>query len=999
MIKIRPACVLLSFLCMTANAADSVHERLQTQTSFDIPAQALGISLKQLAEQAGVQILFEEDVVRGLTAPALNARHSIEDALRLLLTNTGLVYTASGDTIAVRKALRVPSESKTPSIESPALEHEDGRATADERIDLTAASGSQSTDALASGRAREDLEMIVVTGSRLKRVDTEGPSPVHVITRQDIDRSGAATVRELLNTIPQNGVTRDESGNGTYLGASTVQLRGLPLGTTLILLNGRRVGASGSQVSYNIFDLANVPLEAVERIEVLTDSASAVYGADAIGGAVNIILREGYEGGGGGVRYGTSAQGDADERQASFTMGGSGEALSGMIVLDYFERDLLHASDRELTSTNDFRRYGGEDLRSTWSYPGNVYSLDGSPLPGLTNSFAGIPNGTDGIGLTPVDFQATDGVLNLFDNAPYQTLLTGAERRSAFASAQYRFTDDLKLFVEGLYTHRDELVEFPPEPLPFGQIGYFTVPATNPFNPFGVNVGIDYRFVELGPRTYDTTNEFLRYVAGLSGRSGKFEWEIYWLGDRDEAEVLNGATLNSVFNVDLIQQYLNSTDPNVALNVFSTTGNNSRQTLAALLSGGVTTDNLATRASMGEAVVRGPVWDLPGGTLNAVLGVNVRREKVEFVSPLAGELRDDRNGKSVFAELAVPLVGPSQHVPAIHSLELTAAVRHDDYDDFDSSTEPQFGVAWRAVPSLLIRASYGEAYKAPTPFQLFLPRLMLSVSIADPARGDELREITMVAGGNPDLAPEQGTSTTLGFIWEPTFARGLTLSMNAFRVRQEDFITTLDPALLLENEALFPGRIVRAAPLPGDPPGTPGPIISLDVSNLNFGRVTTKGFDAELEYTFPPGAFGQLVASLYATYIDEFEILLTPGSVAVNRVDQANEAGYPLRFRSAASLTWNRGGWSAALKARYAGAYTDFDGVHELPAQTLMDLQIGRRFGDYGELWLFDDLETTLGVINLTDKQGHFSRSMTGYDYLQSDMRGRFYYLNLKARF
>ena len=1002
MTTIRAACALLTIFCLAAHAAEGVSDRLRTQTRFDIPAQALGTSLKQLAEQAGVQILFEEDMVRGLSAPALKAQQSVEQALHVLLGNTGLVYVASGDVIAVRSAARLPSDpTMPPRVGGRRLQSQnEGITPGTERLAQATDPGPARGDERGAARAIEELEMVVVTGSRLTRVDVAGPSPVHVITRQDIDRSGASTVREVLNSVPQNATARDESGNATFLGASTVQLRGLPVGTTLVLLNGRRVGASGPQVSSNIFDLSNVPLEAVERIEVLTDSASAIYGADAIGGAVNIILRQEYEGVGAGLRYGTSSESDSDERQASFTIGGSGDQLSGLLVLDYYERDLLHASQRELTHTQDFTRFGGDDLRSTFSYPANVYSLDGGPLPGLTSTFAGVPSGTDGIGLTPADFHATDGVLNLFDGASYQTLLAGADRKSAFASGRYRISPAFNLFAEGLFTHRNQLVEFPPEPLPFGQFGFFTVPADNPFNPFGVTVGVDYRFTELGARTNDSTTDFYRFVVGASGKLGRFDWEAYWLGDRDNTDIVNGATLVSVLNVGAIQPFLDSTDPNVALNVFSTTGNNNPQTLAAIVNATATTDQLSSSASMGEVVVRGPLWSLPAGPLNAVLGVNVRREKVDFLSPLAGNLRDQRESKSVFAELALPLVRPEQAIAAVSSLEVTAAVRHDDYDDFDSSTEPQFGLTWRPWQNLLLRASYGESYKAPTPFQLFFPQITVPGTAFDPARGGEPSEFVQTFGGNPGLDPEQGTSTSVGFIWKPLFVSGLSLSLNAFRVRQEDFITSLSSDLLLENEALFPGRVVRGVPAPTDPPGFPGPIISIDVSNLNFGALTTKGFDAEVAYAFAPTTAGEFALSLYLTYVDEFEILLTPGTEAVNRVNEANDAGYPLRLKGNAGLTWNgRGGWSAALKARYTNAYTDYDGVHELPAQTLLDAQLGRRFGEHGGYWLLSGLETTLGIVNLTNQQGHFSRSFAGYDYQQADLRGRFYYFNLKARF
>lgn len=1000
----RLLCLLLVLASVGALGGEP-NDRLSVQTSFDIPAQTLSASLRQLAQQAGVQISFEEDLVRGIAAPPLKTRQSVADALRTLLNQTGLIYVASGDAIAVRRAFRLNNESKSPPRSSNRTSaNQDTAANSNHLAAAEAASAPAARaarEAPLSRAAAEELEMIVVTGSRLKHLYAEGPSPVHVITRQAIDRSGATTVREVLNTVTQNATSRDESGNPSFLGASTVQLRGLPFGTTLLLLNGRRLGASGAQASANIFDLNNIPLEAVERIEVLTDSATAIYGADAIGGAVNLILREDFDGSGVAAGYGASSHGgDAAERRAAFTIGGKGDTLSGLLVLDYYDRDLLHSSERSLTANSDFSRFGGEDGRSTSAYPGNVYSLDGSPLPGLTSTFAGIPSGTNGIGLTPDDFQATDGMLNLFEPAPYMTLLGGAERKSVFASGHWRPTSSLDLFAEALFTHRTQLIDFAPEPLLFGQFGFFVVPAENPFNPFGVPVGVDYRFVELGPRTNDATTDFSRFVLGASGAVGRFEWQVYGLADRDETEVLNGGTLNSLLNSSVVQQYLDSIDPAVALNVFSTTGNNNPQTLAALLSEGVTTDDLGTRAAMAEAVVRGPLFQLPGGPLSMALGVNYRREKVEFLAPLIVDLRNERSSKAVFAEVSVPLVGPQLEVPAVHSLELMLAGRYDDYDDFDDSTNPQFGLTWRPRSNLLVRASYGEAYKAPTAFQMFLPPIGFQGGGLDPARDNEPTEFFISFGGNPELKPEIGTSRTLGLVWEPQSARGLSITLSAFRVEQEDFITTFDTDLLLANEALFPSRVRRGPPLPGDPPGLPGPILSVDLSNLNFGSLTTQGLDAGLEYAFAPGAWGEFVASLYGTYVDEFQIVLTPGTAAQNVVNHANQSGYPLRFKGSAGLAWHgASGWSAALIARYRGSYTDYDGLSTLASQTLIDAQLARRFGDRGDIGWLRSLEATLGVTNATDQQGEFANTFAGYDFLQSDMRGRFFYVNLKARF
>jgi iron complex outermembrane receptor protein len=939
----------------------------QTPAKITIPEGTLERALELLVEKTGIQLLYDVKHVAGLRTRGVRNASTPEAAVAELLEGTPLTI----------------------------------KTDASGAILIAAPNAAQSSSREGAEPDTWTLAEIIVTGSRLRRAGDEGPSPVIVVDRSDIDRSGASTTREVLNAITQSSVAPDESGNNAVLAGSSIQLRGLPVGTTLILLNGRRLGASAAQVSANFFDLNNIPLEAVERLEILTDSASAVYGADAIGGAVNIILREDFDGIGAGVRYGTSSEGDATERSGSLTLGGASESFSGMILFDVFDREPLRATDRDLTSTYDFSRFGGPDARSVSAYPGNVYSLTGDPLPGLTSTFAAVPAGTNGIGLTPADFSATDGTLRLFDQAPYATLIAEADRRSVFATGRYTASPAFKLFAEGLYTDRDQIVQFSPDFSDFGEFGTVVVPATNPFNPFGEPVGVDYRFTEIGPRANDSTTDFSRFLLGAEGEfAQRFDWQVYVLTDREHTEIFND---NDV-DLGAMQAALDQTDPQLALNVFSTTGNNSPATLASVLN--ETTDDLTVRGSMAEAVLRGRLLSLPGGPVSAALGVNIRREDIDFLSPLAGDFRFDRNSEAAFFEVSVPLVGPEQQVPAIHALALTAAVRHDRYDDLESldSTTPQFGLTWRPVQSLLVRSSYGEAFKAPTVFNLFFPPVTFPGAGFDPFRGNQLEFFNVVFSGNTELEPEEGESLTAGFVWEPQAVPGFAATVNAFRLEQTNFITQLSLNTLIANPDLFPGHVVRAPPSPADiAQGFPGPITSVSLSSVNFGRLIVRGADFLLQYTHAPTSVGEFVGSLGGTYIDEYEILLTPDSEPTNEVGHANDAGYPTRFKGYASVGWNGpSGWSASVTTRYLASYTDYDGVSELPSQTRFDAQAGYRFGSRRSVGLLAGLEATLGVINLTDEQGSFSNNFnntTGYDPQQADIRGRFYYLGLKAQF
>lgn len=967
---------------------------------FSIPPQSLASALIQFSKQADVQVVGNAATIANLDTAGVSGQHSAREALRLLLGAHALIFqevTSRSVRILPQEEVAQPSSANQANhaerIAQENTVHDAARNTIQDATPLDQRSER------AAGGERIELEEILVTGSRLKRSETVGPSPVITITKRDIERSGAATVREVLNALPQTAVSRDESAT-SFAGASTVQLRGLSAGSTLVLINGRRASAYNE----SSFDLNSLPLEAIERIEVLTSTASAIYGADAIGGAVNFILRRSYEGVGVSLGYGTSSHGDASEREAVLFAGDAGDKYSGLAVVSVYDRDPLLARDRELTRSSDFRRFGGLDLRSTASYPANVYALPGNGnLPGLNSRFASVPAGSDGIGLTPADFAATDGVLNRYNSMSSVSLGSEATRLGVFTTGSVQVGPTIRLFGEALYSRNEQPVQTAADVLFGGAFGFFIVPAENPFNPFGVPVGVDYRFEELGPRTLDGTMTYSRAVVGAGGPLlSRLEWELSVLYDRNEQKVVTRNAVNAFDPAQavLVQQYLSSTDPNVALNVFSSTGNNNPQTLQALLN--ETTSQSTVKGLVAEAQVRGPLFQLATGEVQIAVGASSRRDEAAFADDITAPLDRSKTSWALFAETAIPLVSAAQSVPGIHSAEATIAVRRDEYDTFGGETNPQFGLLWRPAPSLLIRGSYGEAFKAPTLYDLYSVGEDFVQFLFDPLRDDELVDIVLHQGGNPNVKPEQGEALAFGAIWEPQFAPGLSFGATAFRLEHTDLITRfLDFTAVLSHPELFGDRIVRAAPTPEDQQaGRPGRLLSLDMTTLNFGRVTVRGVDAELRYAFAPTGLGSFTWSAFGSYIDEYEIQLTPDALASNEVGHANRAGYPTRFKASSQLGWSgQRGFGASLTARYLHSYADYvdfvDVQRKMDAQTLWDLQASYQ----GSVFNVPGISISLGVINLADEQGSYSNSGLGYDFQQADIRGRFIYMNLKKEF
>lgn len=960
--------VCLASMITLAIAGNALAQSGSELREYDIPSGSLVEAVNGISQKSGVQVVYDIELLRGKNVGTVKGQLSTRQALDKALAGTGLTYEFLNPNTVVLKKGTPPPATRTRTEPAPAREP---------------AGSSRSAD------PATNLDTMRVTGSRLKRSEFEGASPVVRIDRAEIERTGVSTVRELMNAIPQAAVAMDESGNNSWLGSATVQLRGLSYGSTLILINGRRVNASGAQASRNFFDLNTIPLEAIERVEVLTDTASAIYGGDAIGGAINFILRSDYDGAVARTRYGTSYKGDATEKSASFLLGGSGDRFEGTLVFEYFTRDALRMLDRDATSTWDFRAMGGSDGRSVNCFPGNIFALPGTGnLPGLNNTFAGVPAGTNGIGLTPADFAATDGVLNYSDVSPWGVLAPSTTRTGVMGSGRYHLDNGVTFYGELMHTRIKQLIEIGADSVYGGDFGFVVVPATNPFNPFGVDVGVNYRFVDLGPRQDDSTTNFTRLVVGAEGTVAGLDWDVSLLSDKDE----NTTIERNFIDIDRVRDYLNMTDPAVALNVFaSVPGSNSQATLDAIRL--KDTYSQSTGATMLEGSLSGG-WDVFGTRLLYSFGAAGRRESLTWDTSTT--LIDERREiNSAYFEASLPFTREGGK-----RLEFNVAGRYDDYNDMGSSFNPQFGAVWKPADWLLLRASAGTAFKAPSLYDMHAPLTIYpSAFLTDPLRNDESVEIEMRYGGNPNVKPEEGESITAGFIVEPQSIPGLSFGASLFRMEQTDFITRFyDYDVILSNPDLFGDLIHRAAPTAADTAaGLPGRLLRLDLTTLNFGQVKVEGIDFEAAYAFETQGWGNFIWTLKGSYVDSYEVLLSPGASPTEEVGHANRAGYPVKLKGNTGLQWVKDGWSASVLARYLHGYLDYDAIRHMPSQWWYDVQAGYDFGRAGGS--LDGLSISVGAINASNNQGKFSNNFSGYDFQQADVRGRYFYASVKYKF
>lgn len=769
------------------------------------------------------------------------------------------------------------------------------------------------------------LKDVAITGSRLPASEAKGALDVHVYDRERIERSGRSTVTDFLATLPEVSLNSVESTNIS----TTVRLRGARDGSALILINGRRTeSVTGSAGSVGYFDLNTIPMSMVERIEVLPTGSSAVYGGDALAGVVNIILRQGFSGFEANAGYKW-----ADQTDESLFYAGAGTRSSDFaasMMVSYVNRSSLEGKDRAITASQDLRPLGGPNLGLVQlGAPATVFSVSGN-LPGLSSNFASVPHGSTGVGLTPADFVATQGTQNTGSFTQYQSSIAASHRAGFYGNASWWLPNGVELFGELLATDYTLSYHFTP---PFFSLT--SVPASNPFNPFGTTVRVSGLVIGTESMfTSSQTDTFVRPLVGARGSVGKWQWEATAQYSRDWGERHTYGAANSA----ALTAALSSSDPSTALNPFVDGPMGSTSLLAGIY-GTPAILTFRGHAKIANAFARGPLLQLPAGTLDAVVGTEYEKSGLMF------NMDSRREVKSMFTELRAPLLSGGS---ARQLLAVQAGARYDDYSDFGSRTTWQAGLELRPADSVLVRGTHATAYKPPTLYNLHFPSTTVSTIVRDPQNGNQaVSGVLVTTGGNANLDPTTGDSSTLGIVWSPPQVRGLNMSLTAWRLLIDNGINQPSPQFIVNNESLYPDRVVRAPA----PPGSVGQLQSVDSTFVNFGTMHERGIDAEVDWRLRTPA-GEVTPAIAATYMTHFDGASTPGAPSVDRLSRANsDTIFAPRWKGIASVAWNAPqGFNAWLAGRYIGHYIDYTPPHEL-----------------GNIWYFDaslsfDVEKALGL-------------------------------------
>jgi len=983
-------CLYVALGLGLANAGEPVRS---ARYSIEQPSQAMADALHSIARQTSTSVLFEPGAVAGRVARPVSGRLSPIEAISTALQDTGLTAELMADgAIVVKPAPPGASLPAAPASRAPLMVPTSDRSKDAEagQQRKTAESDGDAPEAEAARNGANELTRVEVTGSRLKRIEAEGPAPVNVYTRQDIEKSGQPNLERFLSGLTEVSMASGEGGFGGTLGQGTVQLRGLPLGSTLVLINGRRVQAVGSS-SGNFFNLNLIPMAAVERVEVVPLGSSAVYGGDALAGVVNVILKKSLDGISLAAKLG-SGRGFGDGSLA-LAAGGQGADGNYLVMGSYSRSSPLSVADRAFLRDADYRRVGGTDDRMDYCTPGTVRSAGGANLPGLTSAFAGIPDGRSGQALRPADFQATAGkqnLCNVWATGGGVALFHGYETLALHGLAEHRLSGTWTAFGELTVAkerlHAKDIALLLTDAL---------VPAANPFNPFGVDVRVTAALgPENGTQGFSRQTRFTRVLAGLRGEVGG-GWETE-LTASTVSDAGRSQTWNDTQNSTALTAALASTSPATAMNPFTAGRAASDEVLR-----GIWADRL--RSSHGRkdqvgGLLRGTVLELPAGAVETIVGAEAARDKFQVSANIGSQKDQLRNSAAAFGELRAPLLhGGAAGTTGWTLAALTLAGRRDHYSDFGGASTYQAGLEVRPVRTLLIRASSADSFKPPTMPQMNVTETVFNAAtmrLVDPARGGEaITSGTVVSSTNKELKPERGTARGIGAVWELEGGLGTRLSATYWQLRIRDMIAQLRPQTALNYESLFPGFVTRKPGVNGQP----GVVTSVRYTDANYGRLDTSGTDLEAAYGWRTG-LGRWIAAAGATHTSEYRVQLAPGTRVDDRLGRRFDDFWAPRWKGRLSLSLDAGAWNAGLTSRYLGRYVD-SGSKARPLGDYWVHDVGGSV-NLKKAWPglvseFKAATVGISIANLANRSPQFLDNVPYYDYTQADWRGRYASLRL----
>ncbi|MFT5311909.1 MAG: iron complex outermembrane receptor protein [Paraglaciecola sp.] len=862
-------------------------------------------------------------------------------------------------------------------------------------LTLLAAAIASSMGVQAQEASGANVERIQVTGSHIKRTDMEGPSPITSLSADDIAKTGVTDLIGLFTKLPMAGQgtfsTQGNSSDGTGNGGSSVSLRGLGADSTLILVNGRRVSVSpfANGIDTAFVDINNIPLAAIKRVDILKDGASATYGSDAIAGVINIIMKDDYDGMEVSAKHGTTADGGGAESNVSLLFGSSSEKANHTFVLDYFDREEILYADRDYArSANQSALRPGDpyatDFRSSSGFPGTI-ALASNPGNRLPDTF-----GND---VCPAD--QIVGTLCRYDYAPHSSSIPASERVSFMYMGNYEVSDTVSAFIDLNAQNSKTTVRGAASPS-FNELFMAGDNVNHPFadDPsadfFGEDLTMRRRMVDIGNREKRVDSDYFRSVLGLRGEISDWDWEVAYSYIKSDS-VERG--VNGFPNSRRAQEAIDSG----LWNPFEPSANS--QEALDFIQTHTTRYGKSTNKSF-DGKISGAVMDMPAGELMLAVGAEYREETIsdnpddqflrgDIFGTEATQANGARDNTAVFAELAIPVS---------EDFNVQVAVRHEDYSDFGTTTDPKVAFIWTPIDQLSIRGSYGTAFRAPSLHQVGLGATDESPNLVDNVRCDavgnvnkacEPQEYTAVLAGNPDLGPEESESYNVGLIYEVTEDLDFALDYYAYDIEN---VINKDTQFKFSTQGNDPTVVER---LPSSVPGDPGEVVRVFDQFENLGNIKTSGLDLDLGYKMDTD-MGDFKFNYVLNYVLNYEDIRTGG-----RVDtQEGEFEQP-QFRWTTSGSWVQGDWSANFAVNYIGSFeqdasvrvqTDGTILPDIDSMITVDTTV-----NYAGI---DNTVLTLGVTNLLNEEPPFTyHDWMGHVVGIHNSQGRFAYAQATYKF
>ncbi|MCZ6705944.1 MAG: TonB-dependent receptor, partial [Bacteroidetes bacterium] len=813
------------------------------------------------------------------------------------------------------------------------------------------------------------VDEIVVIGTHIPQADPDGPSPVTILDRDALERTGATTVARALERLPfgNNGSFNDSDALSSAIGGTGISFRGLGANAVLVLINGRRVTPYGfsfqADTLVSFVDLNSIPIGAVEQIEILKDGASAIYGSDAIAGVINIVLKEDVSGLELEGRIGKTADSGAEEVAINALWGHVGTRTSAELIATYSKREQLFWRDREISRSSDFREFGGFDLRAGESATFNVnstWAAYGAECEERGGTFSGIQ-----------DFELLEDGDCVYDPNP-AIAEPSIERVGLMSIVNHDLRDNLTLHIEASYQDTEIVNQTFPE-LFIGD--YF--PINNPWNPFppsafdtdpfgSPTLPFAYAFVETGPAIDRVNTETIRAVVSLEGVFSSWVWEI---GALYNSAVSSRHGEKGYLSAESIEAALNGIDldgdgtsqPNEFLNVYSSASNPNSQALTDTLQTSIFRESETVLFSL-DGLISGKLMVLPSGNLSGALGFEyrddslhdvsdqlslgdqlanqfaplffgIRYDNAEDIVPLSFQVQEldesfsptatgGRTQLSLFGELQIPI---------LENLEVQAALRYEDYSDFGTELNPRVAVRFQPWSRLTLRGSWGRSFRAPSLAELYLSPSAEMFAAWDPMRCPEpdlvlppfvactLESFEYVTSGNSELKPERSESVSLGFtadVW-----KALSITANFWSIEHKDKIVAPGIDQILDKEqSLGPAFVERNTALPEDIAlGFPGNIERVNNLFINLAKHDVSGIDVDATFDLEVAGIGSLNSRLLWTNLESSKF-------AFNATDPLQEIagtyGHP-KNRASLDTYLSTENWQFGVYGRWTDGYED----------------------------------------------------------------------------